>query len=112
MQDTLYGALMARLNKPQSGTLLTKIWWAMEQIDDCILVDQSPISRSPRSNPVTYVKAFDENRQVFAETMDARMHNYGPSHFSFNSDLGRCLTCQGDGVQEIDMQFMADIYVT
>ena len=81
-------------------------------LDDCILVDQSPISRSPRSNPITYVKAFDEIRHVFADSVDARTHNYGAGHFSFNSDLGRCQTCQGDGVLEIDMQFLADIYMT
>ncbi|MCC6508763.1 MAG: excinuclease ABC subunit UvrA [Pirellulaceae bacterium] len=111
VQDTLYGALMGRLGKPQSGTLPFEDLIGDGHLDDCVLVDQSPISRSPRSNPITYIKAFDEIRQVFAETVDARTHNYGAGHFSFNSDLGRCQTCQGDGVLEIDMQFLADIYV-
>ena len=67
------------------------------QIDDVMLVDQSPIGRSPRSNPVTYIKAFDEIRAVFAETVEARTHNYTAGHFSFNVDGGRCTACEGDG---------------
>lgn len=112
VQDTLYAALMSRLGKPQAGGLPFEDLVGDGLLDDCILVDQSPISRSPRSNPITYVKAFDEIRQVFAETVDARSHNFGAGHFSFNSDLGRCQTCQGDGVLEIDMQFLADVYMT
>jgi excinuclease ABC subunit A len=81
------------------------------QINDCIMVDQSPIGRSPRSNPVTYIKAFDEIRQVFAETLDARTHNYTTSHFSFNVAGGRCNACEGQGYIEIDMQFLADVYM-
>ncbi len=111
VQDTLYPALMSRLEKPQAGGLPFEDLVGDGLVDDCILVDQSPISRSPRSNPITYVKAFDEIRQVFADTVDARTHNYGAGHFSFNSDLGRCQTCQGDGVLEIDMQFLADVYM-
>ncbi len=83
-----------RLGKPTSGGLPFEDLVGDGLIDDCISVDQSPISRSPRSNPITYVKAFDEIRQVFADTVDARTHNYGAGHFSFNSDLGRCQTCQ------------------
>ncbi len=112
VQDTLYPALMSRLGKPQAGGLPFEDLVGDGLLDDCILVDQSPISRSPRSNPITYVKAFDEIRQVFAGTVDARTHNYGAGHFSFNSDLGRCQTCQGDGVLEIDMQFLADVTMT
>ncbi len=70
------------------------------------MVDQSPIGRSPRSNPVTYLKAFDEIRNVFADTVEARTRNYDASHFSFNVDGGRCGTCQGDGYIKIDMQFL------
>jgi excinuclease ABC subunit A len=81
------------------------------QIDDLVLVDQSPIGRSPRSKPVTYIKAFDEIRNVFAETLEARTRNYSASHFSFNVDGGRCSTCEGDGYLQIDMQFMADVYM-
>lgn len=111
VQDTLHGALLSRLDKPNAARLPFEDVIGDGQIDDCILVDQSPISRSPRSNPVTYIKAFDEIRQVFAQTIDARTHNYTPGHFSFNSDLGRCQTCQGDGMLEIDMQFLADVYM-
>ena len=112
VQDTLHPALMSRLGKPQAGGLPFEDLVGDGLIDDCVSVDQSPISRSPRSNPITYVKAFDEIRHVFADTVDARTQNYGAGHFSFNSDLGRCQTCQGDGVLEIDMQFLADIYIT
>ncbi|MBI3465888.1 MAG: ATP-binding cassette domain-containing protein [Planctomycetes bacterium] len=81
-------------------------------IGGCVLVDQSPIGRTSRSNPVTYVKAFDEIRRAFADTSEARMRNYGPGHFSFNVEGGRCTACQGQGVQIIDMQFLADISIT
>ena len=81
------------------------------QIDDVILVDQSPIGRSARSNPVTYIKAFDPIRQVFAETVEARTHNYTAGHFSFNVEGGRCTACQGEGYLQIDMQFLADVYM-
>ncbi len=75
------------------------------------MVDQSPIGRSPRSNPVTYIKAFDEIRTVFAETVEARTRNFDAAHFSFNVDGGRCTTCEGDGYLQIDMQFLADVYM-
>ncbi len=112
VQDTLYGALANRLSSQTVKTLPYEGIEGSGLIDDCILVDQSPISRSPRSNPVTYIKAFDEIRKVFAETIDAKTHNYSASHFSFNSDLGRCPTCNGDGVLQIDMQFLADVTMT
>lgn len=112
VQDTLYGSLQSRLLRPAVPTLPFEDVIGDGQIDDCVLVDQGPISRSPRSNPVTYVKAMDEIRQVFAATSDARAHNYTAGHFSFNSDLGRCQTCQGDGALEIDMQFLADVYIS
>ena len=76
------------------------------------LVDQDPIGRSSRSNPVTYVKAWDEIRQLFSETDVSRMRGYKPSYFSFNVDGGRCEVCQGEGVVHIEMQFMADISLT
>jgi excinuclease ABC subunit A len=81
------------------------------QIDDVLLIDQSPIARSPRSNPITYIKAFDEIRTVFANVLEARTRNYTPSHFSFNVEGGRCNACQGDGHKQIDMQFLADVYI-
>ena len=78
---------------------------------DVALVDQRPLGRSSRSNPVTYVKAYDEIRKLFAGSADARMRRITPAHFSFNVDRGRCPACQGTGVTEVDMQFMAPVTV-
>ena len=111
MQDTLYGAICRRKRKNGPKPYPYDELLGDGQIDDVVLVDQSPIGRSPRSNPVTYIKAFDEIRAVFASTIDARTHNYGAGHFSFNVDGGRCAACEGDGYKEIDMQFLADVYM-
>ncbi len=111
VQDTLYGALCRRKQKDCDEPLPYDDVVGCGQIDDVILVDQSPIGRSPRSNPVTYVKAFDPIRQVFAETIEARTHNYTAGHFSFNVEDGRCSACQGEGFIQVDMQFMADVYM-
>ncbi len=111
VQDTLYPALCRRLRKEAPKPYEYEDVFGDGQIDDVILVDQSPIGRSPRSNPVTYLKAFDEIRAVFADTVEARTRNYTTSHFSFNVDGGRCPTCNGDGYLEIDMQFLADVYM-
>jgi excinuclease ABC subunit A len=80
-----------------------------ELISDIILVDQSPIGRTPRSNPATYSKAFDDIREIFAGTRDSYGRGYGPGHFSFNLNTGRCETCQGNGTVTIEMQFLADV---
>ncbi|MFQ5889103.1 MAG: excinuclease ABC subunit UvrA [Gemmatimonadota bacterium] len=80
-------------------------------LDDVVLVDQSPIGRTPRSNPVTYIKAFDEIRRLFAEQPLARRRRYEPRHFSFNVEGGRCEECKGAGIELIEMVFMADISV-
>ncbi|QEC52582.1 excinuclease ABC subunit A [Anseongella ginsenosidimutans] len=84
----------------------------LSKIKQVELVDQNPIGRSSRSNPATYVKAYDDIRQLFASRPAARAAGLKPAHFSFNVDGGRCETCQGEGEQKIEMQFMADIYLT
>ncbi|MDR1494075.1 MAG: excinuclease ABC subunit UvrA [Planctomycetaceae bacterium] len=110
IQETLYPALRRKFgdeNVP-CGLPFEQIL-GTGQFDDVIMVDQSPIGRSPRSNPVTYLKIFDEIRNVFAETVEAKTRNFTAGYFSFNGVGGRCNVCQGDGVIAIDMQFMADI---
>ena len=84
----------------------------LEQIDDIILVDQSPIGKSLRSNPATYVKVFSEIRDLFAQTREAKRYGFKPRHFSFNTEGGRCETCQGAGFQVLDMQFLEDVTIT
>ncbi|HKS26279.1 MAG TPA: excinuclease ABC subunit UvrA [Pyrinomonadaceae bacterium] len=80
-----------------------------QHVDDVILVDQSPIGRTPRSNPVTYIKVYDAIREAFAQTREAQAHGLDPSHFSFNVPGGRCEVCQGDGTVTVEMQFLADV---
>ncbi len=83
----------------------------LEFISDVILVDQAPIGRTPRSNPVTYLKAFDPLRELFAQTKDAKSRGLTASHFSFNVPGGRCEACQGEGEVRVEMQFLADVFV-
>jgi excinuclease ABC subunit A len=111
VEGTLYPALCRRLRKETVKPYDFDDVFGDGQIDDVIMVDQSPIGRSPRSNPVTYLKAFDEIRNVFAETVEAKTRGYTASHFSFNVDGGRCSACEGDGHVRIDMQFLADVFM-
>ena len=111
VQDTLYPALCRRLRKDAPKPYPHDDVFGDGQLDDVIMVDQSPIGRSPRSNPVTYLKVFDEIRAVFADTVEARTRNYQAGHFSFNVDGGRCNACHGEGYIQIDMQFLADVYM-
>lgn len=84
----------------------------LEHIDKVIAIDQQPIGRTPRSNPGTYTKAFDEIRAIFAQVPDARARGYAAARFSFNVKGGRCEACQGDGVVKVEMHFLSDVYVT
>jgi len=83
----------------------------LEQLDKVIDIDQRPIGRTPRSNPATYIKVFDEIRRFFAELPESRIHGYKPGRFSFNVKGGRCEACEGDGVRKIEMHFLADVFV-
>ncbi len=111
VHDVLYQALAAA--KRQTTGMVPEGSWAKLEgehwIDEVILVDQSPIGRTPRSNPVTYIKAFDPIRELFASLPDAQKHGYAAGHFSFNIPGGRCETCQGDGTVTVEMQFLADV---
>ena len=109
--DTLVGAVSKRKGDEIAGTLPYDDLFGDSPINEVVVVDQSPIGRTGRSNPVTYVKAFDDIRKAFAETVDASTHNLTASHFSFNVNGGRCQKCNGEGVQKIDMQFLADIHI-
>lgn len=110
--DTLYEALARQLNRQHQRT---SIEFGSIKFNDTIkrvsLIDQSPIGRTPRSNPATYTKIFDYIRQLFASTKDAKLRGYGPGRFSFNVKGGRCEACQGEGQIKIEMQFMGDLYV-
>ena len=118
IHDILFHALESRLQGEHSAkehlgeTVGTyKSLTGADFVDDVVLVDQSPIGRSPRSNPVTFVKAFDEIRALFADAPLSRTRGYTPGHFSFNVAGGRCETCEGAGAIEVEMVFMADVFV-
>ena len=108
VHDVLYNALISRRGLPAPRAEYESIEGDV-QIAEIVLVDQSPLGRTPRSNPVTYIKAFDAIREVFAATPEARKRGYTPGYFSFNIPGGRCETCQGDGTVTMEMQFLADV---
>lgn len=108
VHDVLYRALAAKRNGSSVKEFCERIE-GDQHISEVVIVDQSPIGRTPRSNPATYLKAFDAIREVFAETPDAKRRGYAAGHFSFNVPGGRCETCQGDGTVTVEMQFLADV---
>lgn len=109
IQDTLFNAIQQRKKGKGIPALSFGSISGLSQINDCLLIDQSPISRSIRSAPVTFIKAFDPIRKIFAETVDAKTLGFDAGYFSFNSAKGQCTHCEGSGHLQIDMQFMADI---
>ncbi|MBK6422226.1 MAG: excinuclease ABC subunit UvrA [Gemmatimonadetes bacterium] len=118
VHDILYRQLETRLRgehsaKEHLGEAVgsARALTGAEHLEDVLLIDQSPIGRTPRSNPVTYIKAFDEIRELFAAQPEARRHKLGAAAFSFNLAGGRCETCEGAGAVLVEMVFMADVYV-
>ena len=111
VNEILYKTLAARLNRAKTRSGKCDGVDGVEFADKVIAIDQSPIGRSPRSNPATYTGVFNDIRDLFASTQDARMRGYGPGRFSFNVRGGRCEACAGDGLIKIEMHFLPDVYV-
>lgn len=112
VHDVLYAGIKKKRGEWQAAVGGFKEIKGAELVDDIVLVDQSPIGRTPRSNPVTYIKAYDAIREVFATTNAAKTKGFNSSHFSFNVPGGRCETCQGSGTVTVEMQFLADVELT
>lgn len=112
VNDILSKELQARLNRAQTVPGAHRIIEGINQLDKVIVIDQSPIGRTPRSNPATYTGIFTSIRELFASTPEANIRGYKAGRFSFNVRGGRCENCQGDGVLKIEMQFLPDVYVT
>ena len=111
VNEILYKSLAKHLNRAHTIPGKHKKIEGMEQLDKVIAIDQSPIGRTPRSNPATYTGVFDMIRDLFASTQDAKMHGYTKGRFSFNVKGGRCEACSGDGIIKIEMHFLPDVYV-
>ena len=111
IQEVLYKALASEKNRAKLKPGKHERIDGLEFVDKVIALDQSPIGRTPRSNPATYTGVFDEIRTLFSTTQDARMRGYGPGRFSFNTKGGRCEACAGDGLVRIEMHFLPDVYV-
>ena len=111
VNEILYKHLAAKLNRAKIRAGKFKSIEGLENLDKVICIDQSPIGRTPRSNPATYTGVFTDIRELFAQTSDAKTHGYGAGRFSFNIKGGRCEACEGDGIKKIEMHFLPDIYV-
>ena len=111
VNDVISPALARRYHGSTRRVGRHRAIFGFDQLDKVISIDQKPIGRTPRSNPATYIKVFDEIRRCFAQLPEARMHGYKPGRFSFNVKGGRCEACRGDGVRRIEMHFLPDVYV-
>ena len=111
VNEVLNKTLLGKLNHARTRPGACRCVEGMEHLDKVIDIDQSPIGRTPRSNPATYTGLFNDIRDLFASTSDAKMRGYGPGRFSFNVKGGRCEACSGDGLVKIEMHFLADVYV-
>ena len=111
VNEILYKRLAADLNGARTRSGAHTAMEGEEMLDKVINIDQSPIGRTPRSNPATYTGVFGDIREIFAKTQDAKARGYGPGRFSFNVRGGRCEACSGDGLLKIEMHFLPDIYV-
>lgn len=111
INQTLFPVLFNELNKGKLYPLEYKSISGLEHIEKVIDIDQTPIGRTPRSNPATYTKIFDEIRDIFAQTKDAKLKGFSKGRFSFNVKGGRCEACQGAGIVKIEMNFLPDVYV-
>ena len=111
VQDVLYPALRKSKGKPTETPGAHRALRGADRISDVVMVDQSPIGKTTRSNPASYVGAFDEIRKLFAKTQVSRERGYTPGTFSFNSGNGRCPTCSGCGFEHVEMQFLSDVYL-
>ncbi len=111
VNDIIYKVLAGKLNRAKTVAGEYKSVEGIENLDKVINIDQSPIGRTPRSNPATYTGVFTDIRDLFASTKDAKAHGYSAGRFSFNVKGGRCEACQGDGILKIEMHFLPDIYV-
>lgn len=111
INQTLYPILFNHLNKGKLYPLSYDSIEGLEYLEKVINIDQSPIGRTPRSNPATYTKIFDDIRDLFAQTKDAKLHGFSKGRFSFNVKGGRCESCQGAGILKIEMNFLPDVYV-
>ncbi len=111
VNEILYKHLAGQLNRARIKGGRCKRIEGIEHLDKVICIDQSPIGRTPRSNPATYTGVFTDIRTLFSQTTDAKAHGYGPGRFSFNIKGGRCEACEGDGILKIEMHFLPDVYV-
>ena len=111
VNEVLNKTLLAKLNHARTRPGACRCVEGIDQLDKVIDIDQSPIGRTPRSNPATYTGLFNDIRDLFASTNDAKIRGYGPGRFSFNVKGGRCEACSGDGLVKIEMHFLADVYV-